>query len=216
MSQKLAIFISIALTAFVLVIAGAVIGRVSQDTVQAEAAPAAQDPTEPAVDPAAAATLAPDREAAYQALIQQANARLQAAYDQIQAQQAAQATAQSAAQPAAPQAVSTGLTSDQAAALALQTFPGAILLSPPRLVNYQGVTAFEVLLDQGPLYIDAQTGLILYNGVIPPPGTLGAGGPGNRFTVSAGQDTPGRDSSGESHDSHDSHDDHSESSGEDD
>ena len=53
------------------------------------------------------------------------------------------------------------LSADAAAEIALAHAPEANLVETPRLVSYQGATAYEVLLDQGPLYIDAQSGTVI-------------------------------------------------------
>ena len=53
------------------------------------------------------------------------------------------------------------LTSAQAAALAKQDMPTARLEATPELINYNGTVAYEVLLDSGPAYIDANLGVVL-------------------------------------------------------
>jgi hypothetical protein len=52
----------------------------------------------------------------------------------------------------------------QAESRALQAVSGASVLTAPRLVSLEGAIAYEVGLDQGPVYIDATTGNVLYNG----------------------------------------------------
>lgn len=177
MSQRVALIISVALTAFVLVVAGAAAGRVSLKSPAADAAVDAPVVVEQggsalaaeSVTGDSAAELTPaDREAQYQELIRQANERLQAAYEQLQAQQAA------ALQPDAAL-----ITPDQAAEIARQYVPDALIIRPPQLFDYQDKLAYDVTMDLGPLYIDAYTGEILYDGTIVPGGIL-AGGPGNR------------------------------------
>lgn len=144
MTQKIAIWISIGLTAFILVGVGAVIGNVSQP-----ASPAATEmiveptSTEPALSSDMQVLL--EREQAYQELIDEANRRLEEAY---------------AVQPNAP---TYPITPEKAVEIALQAVPGATLLSPATLVNFEGVMAYEVILDRGTLYIDANTGEVLYN-----------------------------------------------------
>ena len=158
MSQRTAFILAAVLTAFALVIGGAVAGRAIEPA--APEAPAAEvtEPTAIVPQPETQADLQQvlaEREAAYQELIRQANERLQQAYDQQQSQVAATAAA-----PAYP------FTPDQATNIALQAAPGAVLLSQPELVNFQGVMAYEVALDQGLVYVDATTGQILYNGTL--------------------------------------------------
>jgi hypothetical protein len=172
MSQRLALIISAALTAFVLVLAGAVFGKYSRsDSAAATAAPDAAAAT--AAPEAVAATAAPEaaatdptaappeaqlylqREAAYRDLVSQANQRLQEAYAQLQSQ--------SAAQSAAPAAVL--ITPQELAAIVAQVAPGLNLQGQPQLTTYQGKAAYQLVLGTGVLIIDAQTGQILYNGL---------------------------------------------------
>jgi hypothetical protein len=70
--------------------------------------------------------------------------------------------------PAAMQPVSANsvrLSADQAAQIALNAAPGATLTNTPDLVSFQGTVAFEVILNHGTIYVDANTGQVLYNGV---------------------------------------------------
>jgi hypothetical protein len=121
------------LTAFVLVLTGGVVAIASASR------PAAAASADPPTDA---------REAQWQALLAQANERLQQAYaDQGQA--------------AAPVDDLGALGAARAALLAA---PGARLLQPPERVRFEGVTAYEVVLDQGVVYVDAATGQVLYNG----------------------------------------------------
>ena len=53
------------------------------------------------------------------------------------------------------------LTAAQASALAKQDTPDAILQATPELINYNGTAAYEVLLDSGATYIDANLGAVL-------------------------------------------------------
>ncbi len=53
------------------------------------------------------------------------------------------------------------LSAAQATALAKQDAPDAILQATPELINYNGTAAYEVLLDSGATYIDANLGAIL-------------------------------------------------------
>ena len=56
------------------------------------------------------------------------------------------------------------VTTDQAVAIARQAAPLAELVSQPELVNLQGIAAYEVALDRGKVYVDANSGAVLYNG----------------------------------------------------
>ena len=156
MSQRTAILIAFGLTAFLLVIGGAVVGQVVHPT-PAQAAPqeVTSAPVEAQVSPDVQGWM--EREAAYQELIRQANQKLEQAYAQ-QAQSQASATA--------PAAAAYAISADQAAEIALQAVMGAKLLRPAELVDFQGVAAYEVALNWGMVYVDANTGKILYNGAL--------------------------------------------------
>jgi uncharacterized membrane protein YkoI len=144
MSQRTGLIIAVVLTAFVLVVGGAVVGR----TTQPEKLPAETT----AVQQMAVQKLM-ERETAYQDLARQANDRLQQAYAKLQAQATSPAFV---------------FSPEQAANMALQFAPDAVLLSVPELVNFQGVMAYKVLLSTGIVYIDANSGQVLYNGIVTP------------------------------------------------
>jgi uncharacterized membrane protein YkoI len=71
---------------------------------------------------------------------------------------------QPTAQPAAPATPTYAVSPDAAAGIALGAAPGATLIHAPDLVSFQGTVAYEVVLDRGTLYIDANSGQLLYNG----------------------------------------------------
>lgn len=156
-----------------------------------------QPPSQPAMPPVTpmadiVATLT-EREAQYRALLVEANSRLEEANQQLaqleqqfQAAQAAQSAsapiAEAAAQPAQrprvrptpaqPQpAIQAALTPQRALEIALIAAPGAVAQRMPELVDFQGAVAYEVLLNAGTMYVDANSGAILYNSVAvqPPP-----------------------------------------------
>jgi len=157
------------LGAFILVILGAVVGQ----TIQAAragipASPPVEATPTPAADPQLEALLR-EREQAYRQLIAEANARLEQAYQQLQELSAQRAAASSEASqasgaPAEPQA---SISPARAIWIAMNAAPGSALMKEPELVLFQGALAYEVVLDQGTLYIDANTGRILYNGIPP-------------------------------------------------
>jgi uncharacterized membrane protein YkoI len=81
---------------------------------------------------------------------------------------AAAAPAPAAAAPA-PAAPSYAVSADQAAQIALGVAaPGATLTKAPELVSYEGKPTYEVVLDKGIVYIDAQTGAVLANSAAAP------------------------------------------------
>jgi uncharacterized membrane protein YkoI len=157
MNQRLALLLATGLSTFLLVTGGAVAGRVSG--TQAAPTPTAV-PTEDIV------ALLQQREAEYQRLLAQANAQL----EQVYSEQAAQPTA--TAEPEYP------VSPDQAAMIAMGKVPGAILMSTPELVNFQGTVAYEVVLNRGKVYVDAATGAVLYNGAAAPAVVVQSGGGG--------------------------------------
>ncbi len=61
-------------------------------------------------------------------------------------------------------AVDVQLTPGQAAVIATNAVPNSVLVRAPELVNYQGTVAYEVGLNQGYVYVDANTGRVLFNG----------------------------------------------------
>ena len=64
------------------------------------------------------------------------------------------------------QASTVAITSDQAALIALSNAPGASLTKTPELVDFEGSVAYEVMLNNGTLYINANDGQVLYNSLI--------------------------------------------------
>jgi uncharacterized membrane protein YkoI len=71
--------------------------------------------------------------------------------------------------PAAPAAPTYAVSADQAAQIALGVAaPGANLTKAPDLVSYEGAPAYEVVLDKGTVYVNAQTGAVLANGAAAP------------------------------------------------
>jgi uncharacterized membrane protein YgcG len=154
MSQRTGLLIAVLLTAFILVVGGAIVGRTTQPE---------KPPAETAVvQQSAAVQQLMERESAYQDLTRQANERLQQAYAKLQAQAAATSPAYL-------------FSPEQAANIAMQIAPGAVLLNLPELVDYQGAMAYKVSLNTGLVYVDANSGQVLYNGIL----TLVSVGPSN-------------------------------------
>jgi hypothetical protein len=184
MTQRVAIILSAILTAFLLVVGGGVVARISSNPQPAEAAPVAtlvpaSVPTgTPAPDiNAQVEALIQERETQYRALIQQANDRLQAAYDQqaaaqAAASQAAPRTTTAAARPAAPAAQpaaapAVAVSADAAAGIATAVAGGnKTIVRAPELVLFGGVIAYEVVFKHGSIYVDANSGQVLFNGTV--------------------------------------------------
>lgn len=162
MNQKPALLLAAGITAFVLVVVGGLALRLS--TTPASEAPAAI--VEPTTDPALQALLA-EREAARQQ-IEQANAQLQEAYQQQQAL-ADQLTPEAQLEAVTPAATPVfAISAEAALAIALQAAPATTALKAPELVSVQGAPAYEVTLDKGLVYVDANTGQVLVNNAIVP------------------------------------------------
>ncbi|OGO08799.1 MAG: hypothetical protein A3K46_08525 [Chloroflexi bacterium RBG_13_60_9] len=144
MAQRIALFFSVGITAFVLIIVGAAIGLAGQ----------AQAAAGPTLDPLLLAQLQ-TREAAYQALIAEANGQTRAM----------EPTPFPTVTPA-PEATATEypISPELAAYLALSVAPNAYLVRPPEVVIYRGRIAYEVTLNTGRVYVDAVSGAILWNG----------------------------------------------------
>ncbi|WP_129630606.1 PepSY domain-containing protein [Candidatus Oscillochloris fontis] len=69
----------------------------------------------------------------------------------------------------APAAPTYAVSADQARDIALSVADaGATLVKAPELVSYQGVAAYEVTLDKGVVYVDAQSGTVLLNQAVAP------------------------------------------------
>jgi len=76
---------------------------------------------------------------------------------------------------AASNAVDVQLTPSQAAVIATGAVPNAVLVRAPELVNFQGTVAYEVGLNQANVYVDANTGKVLFNGASVNAATSGRG-----------------------------------------
>ena len=182
------LLIAATLTAFVLVVIGGVVSRISTtsapEPVPTEIVVETTPVVVPALDPTAEALLR-EREAAYQAALAEANRRLAEANQQLNIAQRElneMAAQESAPAPAAPAPVAPApavpapvapapaapapvyaVSPEQAQAIAQANAQGATLIRPPELVRLQGVPAYEVIFDRGAIYVDAQTGAILAN-----------------------------------------------------
>jgi hypothetical protein len=148
MNQRATLLFATGITAFVLVIIGGLAARLSGMTSLAQSD--ATDPSSITAAPPVDAAYQ-EREAAYQAALAEANRRLEQANRQLAQQGEAAAVA----------APVYAVTAEQAQAVALDSVPGAALLRPAELVAFQGTPAYEVVLDRGTLYVDAQSAAVL-------------------------------------------------------
>jgi hypothetical protein len=207
MTQKTALILSAVLTAFVLVVGGGVIARVSQPEVAPVAAPtAAPAVSAPSIDVAAQVQeILQQREAQYRQLVDQANQRLATMNQQLAAVSVVQAAPATPAAPAAPVAAPApaqpaapqiALSPDAARDIAVRAANFATMIRAPELVRFEGTIAYEVGLTRGVVYVDANTGAVLFNG------TQGRGGGGGQSSTqpSSGDDHNHDDDHGDDHD----------------
>jgi hypothetical protein len=114
-----------------------------------------------------------DREAAYNKLIEQANQQLQKANQDLktlQEQVAKQPQPVMIDQPTQP---SVAISVEKANELATQVAaPGQNATRKPELVDFEGKTAYEIPYPNGSIYLDAQSGAVLFNGTVPQEVTL--------------------------------------------
>lgn len=108
--------------------------------------------------------------AAYEDLVQQANDQITRANEQILALQGQTPSTTQPASPdvfplAAPAAAVTAGQAEAAARSAVEA--GQILQKPPELVSFEGAAAYEVVFSGGSVFIDAQSGAVLFNGTAP-------------------------------------------------
>ena len=165
MNQRPAMILAAGVAAFSLVAIGAVLATVTA----VPPAQAAQDAATPTAQVNSSDAAFAEREAEYRKLIEQANQRIETANNRIkqleqqlsEARAQAQANTQSQANTTA-QSQDYPVSAEQAAQLALLLVPDATLTKDPELVDVQGVTAYEVVLNRGTLYVDANTGRVLF------------------------------------------------------
>lgn len=164
MNQRMMLIIAAALTAFILVMSSGLITYMAQTANQNVAVPVTPTELGTSLDPTIE-SLVKEREQAYQQTIDEANRRLAQANQQLE--QAKQEIAQQAASSnTSTAASSSSLSAKQAQTIALNLAPGAKVTKTPELVSYQGTAAYEVILDRGAMYVDAQSGAILASNVV--------------------------------------------------
>ena len=155
MKNKIALAVSVFVSVFIITIGIGVITKVSaQNNPQANSSPI--------VD----ATAYAQREAAYQEIISQANQQLEMANQQIAAL-ANEITPQSTTEPT-PESTSIYLFSSEQASAIAQRIAGVAPENSPELVSFSGTPAYEVVYGNGKIYVDANTGAVLYNGLQKP------------------------------------------------
>jgi uncharacterized membrane protein YkoI len=149
MKQKTALFISIAMTAFVLVVLSAVAMRAP--TFLDAIAGQKSDPTS---DPSIEQVIA-EREQQYIDALNKANQQI----SEMQAQIDVSIPTET------PQ--NETITAEEAAMIGQDAaMEGFTLAGLAELVDYEGQLAYEVPFNDGQIYIDARTGDVLFNGTI--------------------------------------------------
>jgi cell pole-organizing protein PopZ len=158
--NKTAFIVSVALTAFVLMMVGGIVYTVHASDKAQQAAisstpTASQDPSTPAVDPALVQAIN-QREAAYQQLIAEANARLAQAQQQEQALQAQLVALQATNAPAPSQNV---ITPQQAASIASNSL-GQTSVYSVETVSMQGQNLYKVTFSSGDIVYVSMDGQV--------------------------------------------------------
>jgi len=139
MNKQMVLFTSIFLSVLMLLIIGGVVKSVAARQEKASVSPELQAQID-------------QREADFAAQMEVANNQIKLLSDQLQTQQIA--------------TVTSNISPEKAASIALETFgDNEALLQLPELVSYEGKTAYQVTLTDGVLFIDAVSGLVLFNGV---------------------------------------------------
>jgi uncharacterized membrane protein YkoI len=150
MKSKTVLFASIFVTVFILVLGVGVVRAMNAINKPKEAPALTALPVE-------AQQQIAEREAAYSNLIAEANQRIETLNNQV-------TELQKGNEPAAQQTQT--ISFEKAAQLAIDsTEDKEALLKLPELVDYQGTPAYEVTLQNGVVYINAQTGEILFSSV---------------------------------------------------
>jgi hypothetical protein len=208
--NRTALFVSIALTTFVLLAIGGVVYILRPEPMAAAAEEAAPAETEVTLDPT---EISPEmeqawleREAAYQKLIEDANTRLTELQQQL--------ATQTATPQGDPATAAQQLTPEQAAQIAAD-YIGQSSVYWVQLIDLQGTSVYEVTFYAGDIvYVNLEGQVI---GSAPAPifasgGGGGGGAPKTSFTDQGGQDDDhGDDDDHEDHDDEhddDHHDDH--------
>lgn len=206
MGQRQALLLATFLTTFGLVLIAAVAFRLTSNPTPSEVAVLNETGTTPltTTQSTTATVLTPDeqavndlvasRQSAYEQALSQANAQLQAANEQL-AQLQGGLVAPAASQPAAESGLA--VSAEAAGQIALAAAPNSAITAAPLLVDFQGTVAYEVATAAGLIYVDADTGTVLFNGAapapaaatIPPPATAPAAQPAAPATTTGGSTT---------------------------
>jgi hypothetical protein len=193
--NRTAFILSVALTAFVLLLTGGVVTavRARQEKAAITPTPTVETVAEPTIDPAIQQAF-DEREQAYQDLIAQANARLDQLQQANQSLQLQLNAMQSAPTAEAPAAVASGVTPEEAAQIAARYLNRTDLYSVEG-AQFNGVSAYLVTFSSGDLVYVSLDGQVL--SVQLAKGQIASGGGGG-----------GREHDDDEHEHEDEHEDH--------
>ena len=163
--QRIGLILAVAVAAFALVATGGVAATAIIQT--AIPAKAAETNTVSVDTVSGSAAQVETVAAAYRKQLEEANARIRQANAEItqlkqRVTEVQNAQATQTAQSATASEPSYRLSADDAAQLVLRAAPGTTLLGLPELVDFRGAAAYEVQLDAGTVYVDANSGEFLY------------------------------------------------------
>jgi uncharacterized membrane protein YkoI len=162
MKPSKVLLLSVFISAIILVIIGAITSNVMADKISKAETPTGTSETIQTYQ---------QREAEYNQLIQQANQQLADANAKLQALQNQAVQNQPVTQPSAANnevAVSMAVSVDKAEQIARQAADAkSLLVKKPELVSFESKAAYEVAFQNGSIYVDAQTGDVLFNGTVP-------------------------------------------------
>ncbi len=159
---------SIFLTAAILAVLSGLAGQAMAQNAVAQAAPA-QD-LQPYQQREAQYQ---QREAQYQQVVEQANQQLTQANSELKSLQAQVAELkkqndQPQATSANPVVESAAISPEKAGQIAQDAAEkGQALQKTPELVNFEGKVAYEAVFEKGSVYVDSQSGDVLFNGTVP-------------------------------------------------
>ena len=113
------------------------------------------------------------REAQYQQLVAQANQQLEQANADLKLLQNQVSDLRAQTNPVQSPTLNPGISAEKAGQIAEAVAGlGQMVQKTAELVNFQGKAAYEAVFEKGSIYIDAQSGAVLFNGTIPQQITL--------------------------------------------
>ncbi|PDW02009.1 PepSY domain-containing protein [Candidatus Viridilinea mediisalina] len=161
MNQRTMLVVAAGLTAFILIIAGALVGQWSQSSAQLLTTTLTPDVI---ADPTLVSEFQ-QREAAYQTAIAEANQQIEQANQQLTPPSNLETAPQTMPQSetvATTVPMTTAPTAEEAAAIALN-YRGGGTVRKVELEEERGLLVYEVkFIDGGEVYVDANTGQVVY------------------------------------------------------